>query len=207
MGGLETWRRTGALAATVALHLVAIIALVAAFHREVRAPSTAAFVGTLIILPASARRPEPVERERLGSSETLTPLRPAEPPPLAPLPISPPVDGTAIDWSGQARDAAATQAESLTGREIDPAPRKDGESVPQERERGHRAGESYRTDTGDSIVWISSRCYVISENPPPGTPQSVARARPSRTVCPSESSEARGDLFQEAQAYRKRHPR
>jgi hypothetical protein len=207
MGGSETWRRTGVLSATIALHVAAVFTLLAAFHRSARQPSTADFVGTLIILPTPPRRSEPVDRERLGSSETLTPLRPAEPPPIAPLPISPSVEGAAIDWSGQARDAAATQAEGLTGREVDPAARKDGESVTQEPARSHRAGEQYRTDTGDSVVWISDKCYVISDNPPPGTPQSVARARPTRTVCPRDSSEARGDLFQEAQAYRKRRPR
>jgi hypothetical protein len=206
MGGLETWRRTGVLAATLALHVAAVIMLVAAFHREARAPSTTAFVSTLIVLPPPVRSEPPERALRMSSNDALVPLHRAEPPPLVPLPITPARDAGTIDWSGQGRAAAADQAEGMTGREINPRNADDGASAAPPPAHAHTKGEQYRTDTGDSIVWISDRCYVISENPPPGTPQAVARSRPTRTVCPRDSSEARGDLFDDAQAFRKRHP-
>ena len=197
----------GALAVTIALHVGAVIVLFAAFHRDTHLPSSVAFVSTLILLPAATRRPETPERSKSSVKERLAPLRPIEPPPFEPGPITPSFgDGAAIDWIGEGREAVAFEAQKMTGHESGAGTADDGKRNTPESGRAHTAGEQYRTDTGDSIVWISDRCYVISENVPPGTPQSVARSKPSRTVCPGESREARGDLFKDLPAYRKRHP-
>jgi len=211
VGALWTWRprpsRTGALATTLAVHVAAVAALVLAFHREPHPPSTIAFVSTLILLSAPVRRPEIPDRERWDSNQRFAPLRPAEPPPLAPLPITPSLDeGTTIDWAGQAREVAVFEAQKMTGREREPQNRNDDKPGAPEPGRTHTAGEQYRTATGDSVVWVSDRCYVISEKPLPGTPPTMAGSKPTRTVCPGDSGNARGDLFKDVPAYRKRHP-
>jgi hypothetical protein len=165
-----------------------------------------AFVSTLILLSAPVRRPEIPDGERWDSNARLAPVRPVEPPPLAPLPITPPRDeGTAIDWAGEAHEVAVSEAEKLTGRERRARDGNDGSADAPAHGPTHQAGEQYRTETGDSIVWISDRCYVISENPSLGTPPSMAGSKPTRTVCKRDSDEARGDLFKDVPAYRKHH--
>jgi hypothetical protein len=53
--------------------------------------------------------------------------------------------------------------------------------------RGHRAGDRYKTENGDWIVWIDANCYQIASwhpgDPSIGVP-------PLRTICPGESAAA-----------------
>ena len=38
----------------------------------------------------------------------------------------------------------------------------------------HEAGEQYRLATGEWIVWVSPRCFIVSGVPPIGLPDVVA---------------------------------
>ena len=72
----------------------------------------------------------------------------------------------------------------------------------------HHAGEG-GTDlaTGETIVWISDRCFVKTDAAPMGTPDFLKRARISKTGCKDPSAgAARGDLFDKLPAYKKLHP-
>jgi hypothetical protein len=72
----------------------------------------------------------------------------------------------------------------------------------------HQAGEEENNAaTGETIEWISDRCYVAVERPPPGTPDFLAHARTSRMGCRDPSAgAARGDLLDNLPAYKKLHP-
>jgi hypothetical protein len=113
---------------------------------------------------------------------------------------------TAIDWVAEARRAAAAAA--VTGarrvREFGRNPADSGHA-PLRSLPAHEAGEQYRTEDGAWIVWVSDRCYIVSEVPPLGLPQVLARSIPTRTVCQGDS-EPRGDLFKDLPAYQKYHP-
>ncbi len=70
----------------------------------------------------------------------------------------------------------------------------------------HHAGEEYRDTDGSSIVFVTDHCFVASDALPPGTPDLIARARPTRTVCKGDPGWSRADLFRDLPAYRRYHP-
>jgi hypothetical protein len=121
----------------------------------------------------------------------------------APSAIHTPDEGVAIDWFAQSHDEALNNPPVARSREFGPHHRADSDLEPAPAEPAHRRGEQYRTATGETVVWVSDFCYVVSEDRP-GTPQALARARPARTVCP-RGREARGDLFKDLPAYQKYH--
>jgi hypothetical protein len=54
--------------------------------------------------------------------------------------------------------------------------------------REHHAGERYKTESGDWIVWISSSCYQIARWGP-----GAFGATPPQTICPRQPDTSRGD--------------
>lgn len=92
-------------------------------------------------------------------------------------------DGSAVDWTAEAHRALKayeirrdrTPANVIAGATRD-------EWWPQ---RGHHAGDRYKTESGDWIVWINSNCYQIagwhSSDP-------AAGAAPPHTVCLDENA-------------------
>jgi len=108
-----------------------------------------------------------------------------------------------IDWGAEAERAAAAAIEAKKFREF--GQHGSAQSAPQVRAPAHQAGEQYRLETGEWIVWVSDRCYIVSGPPPLGMPDVIARSIPARRVCQGDSG-PRGDLFRDLPAYeRYRH--
>jgi hypothetical protein len=53
----------------------------------------------------------------------------------------------------------------------------------------HRAGDRYKTESGDWIVWISASCYQIAR----WGPGAIFSSAPAQTFCPRKSDAPRGD--------------
>src|SRR5665213_3104454 len=69
----------------------------------------------------------------------------------------------------------------------------------------HHAGEQYTLRTGELVVWVSDRCFVVSEPPALGTPNAFAHLAIPHTQC-TGSPGPRSDLLKDLPAYQKLHP-
>jgi hypothetical protein len=189
-----------AFAAVIVLHAALVITLGIALRTAPRRSPVAEAISTFILLPAPAVPAPPPEIQRPSSLGERVPLEPVEPPTLPPemsLPITP---GTYVDWGAEAGRAATAMTEPMKFREFGHHGR--AESAPQSRTPAHQAGEQYRVEAGEWIVWVSDRCYIVSGVPPLGVADVIARSIPTHTVCQGDSA-TRGDLFQELPAYQK----
>ncbi len=113
---------------------------------------------------------------------------------------------TSIDWfaeAGRAAEAAIAAPHTRSFGKIPQAPSWLGSSHSAPT---HQAGEQYRLETGESIVWVSDRCYIVSEPPPLGMPDVFARSLGTRTVCQAPAGPPPGELFRDLPAYKKYHP-
>ena len=128
----------------------------------------------------------------------LRPLKLSAPPaPEIQTPESPISEAASpIDWMGEAHRTAAdlVDAEAAAhGAPAAAAPNSQGTAAST-----HYAGEQYTLPTGETLIWLSDRCYMVSDPPDPSSPNALVHLAQSRTTC--RKSEARGDLFQ-----RKKH--
>lgn len=202
-------RRPGAAAVAVALNAALGLALYLSF-RVPGALDSRDSVSTLIWLPLPAPRPErtkpresklprAVTRTPHASAAALSPISPSTAPIAAP-PARPPVD-----WWAEAEHVVRERLQAAEGVSTPPG-RIDLHIGPRRDAPAHQAGESYRDEFGDKVVWVSDRCYIVSALPLPGTPPALAAAIGTRTVCPGDSSTPRGGLFKDLPAYRKHQP-
>ena len=207
MGEPNTWRvrRVTAFALVVALHAGLFIILTFALRTSTRQPLSAGFITTLITLPslplpAINRPPPPISNE----SPPLSPVQP---------PIAPPSGFSARSGAGPSTDWAAEAERAARAAVAAPRTRSFGEmptapdwvhSAPTSPK--HYAGEAYRLATGESIVWVNDRCFVVSEPPPLGTPDVFARAFSTRMGCQAPPGPREGELFKDLPAYKKYHP-
>lgn len=200
--GARSVRRAAACAAVIALHAGLVITLGVSLRTAGRRSYAAPVISTLILLPRQTARSPPPEKERPYSFSSQAPLEPVGPPNILPpefsLPISP---ETSIDWGAEAGRAAAQVTEAKKFREFG---HHGSAQAPQSRGPAHQAGEQYRLETGEWIVWVSDRCYIVSSVPPLGMPDVIARSIPTRRVCQGDSA-PRGDLFKDLPAYEKYH--
>ena len=200
-------RRPGAAAAALALNVGLGAALVLCF-RMPHSLESREFVSTLIWLPETASRPKPAEPRRSNHSRTtasqarastdsLSPIAPS----VAPISITP---RAPVDWwkEGERVVKERTPAAPM----LPDSGRIDLHVGPPAEAPAHHAGESSRDELGGKIVWVSDKCYIESDPPLPGTPPAFEGARVTRTVCPGNWSEPRGDLFKELPAYRRHRP-
>jgi hypothetical protein len=194
-----------AFAAVVALHAGLVITLVA-FRTPTSPSAPTEFITALIFLTAPLPPVASLNRRRPPVADETSPVAPVEPPTTPPPVISLPIGAdTAIDWAAEARRAAAGVTGADGVREFGQIPKADSGRAPLRSPPAHEAGEQYRTEDGAWIVWVSDRCYIVSEVPPLGLPQVLARSIPTRTVCQGDA-EPRSDLFKDLPAYRKYHP-
>jgi hypothetical protein len=126
----------------------------------------------------------------------------------AALPITAAPDATpgkaSTDWmsalSKVAGDVAGSQGTS--GASVKDAPSKpDSLWTP----RTHGYGEQYTLSTGELVVWVSDRCFIVSEPALAGTPNAFAHSALTHTQCERDPG-PRGDLFKQLPAYDKYHP-
>jgi hypothetical protein len=109
-----------------------------------------------------------------------------------------------VDWMSQLHSAAAdvNLDRAGQGRAIDEAPSKPRSLWPLPL---HHAGEHYTLKTGELVVWVSDRCFVVSEPPSLGTPNAFAHLNLTHTQC-TGSPGPRSDLFKDLPKYKKLHP-
>jgi hypothetical protein len=202
-------RRCAAFVVVGTLHFVLVTVLMSASRIRLRTPTSQSVITTMVSLPRAPERlaPGPTFQPHLAP---LAPLLPA--PPSIAYPPADNVPPQVIDWHTEAQNAAA----AITGSTAVP-------SVPsqtQDRRKtssstsprawfpppAHHRGEAYKTITGESIVWISDKCYVQSPAAKLGMAQILTRGMLTTTVCPRTSGNAHGDLFEALPAYKKLHP-
>jgi hypothetical protein len=109
-----------------------------------------------------------------------------------------------IDWDAEAHRAAEAAAKGSAGSASD----KDRSALLSAgagwwRQPQHHAGDQFKTDTGDWIVWTSSKCFVVANALLRVLTTGAALAV---TQCPGDSGSPRGDLFAQLAAYKKLHP-
>lgn len=185
-----------ALLVVLALHC-AVLALLLMATREHYGLSGEQAI-ELVDLPAIKAQPvraDPYHRQRMKTATTMA--KADLPIPLAPpegnsssMPgsSSTPGDGSAVNWAAEAHRAIKA-FEIRRDQPQDPA-----QSVSSTWEewwpRQHHAGDQFKTESGDWIVWISADCYQIavahsnSADVGPGTPH---------TVCPHKRASPRGE--------------
>jgi hypothetical protein len=196
--------RTVAFAVVVAGHAGLLLILVLALDARTRSRALAGPVGTLILVSL----PVPPDR-RLGRNVSETaPIEPLALPPIPPPDIQLPGDAhTSIDWLAEARRAAGVATAAPRTRSFGEMPRAPSWLGASRSSPTHRAGEQYRLETGESVVWVNDRCYIVSEPPPLGMPDVLARSLGTRTVCQAPPGPREGELFKDLPAYKKYHPR
>ena len=199
MGGPGTWslQRSAALIAVVVLH-AGLLTLLVTLRTPTRRPPAPGFISTFISLPPpSAVLPQ---RERLQSTPELAPVPPVETLIETPPQIAPPSRPDAsIDWNEQAQRSASAVAEPRAYRQFSHTPKTDAVTG---RGPAHQAGEQYRLASGEWVVWVSERCYIVSGVPPIGLPDVLARSIPTTTVC-RDNSPPPGELFKDLPAYQR----
>jgi len=199
-------QRAIALVTVVGLHGLTITLMVA-LRNPPRLSSPAEFVSTVVLLSALPPPAGPWTQRRPATADDVAPLEPVESP-IAVLPeISRPGDTrTGADWALDARRAAAAVTVTSSVRGFGESPEESSARTDAQRVPAHEAGEQYRTTDGAWVVWVSDRCYLVSDVPPRGLPQVLARSIPTSTLCQGDT-ESRGDLFKDLPAYEKYHPR
>jgi hypothetical protein len=198
-------RRASVFTVVLVIHIMLLLLA----HRQSRhEPSPAEpqdFVSTWITLPND---PTPRTSANLTlQQKLLPPVIPIqiEAPDIAP--IAPPATDTsaAVDWMAEAHQSAIAISEPSRVRDLGHFPETVSSEAPRPPQVVHHAGESYRDSDGNHVAWVNDNCYIISEQPPLGTPDVFARMAPTRTVC-KHPSVPEGELFKDMEAYKKSHP-
>ena len=206
MGGPNTGRvrRATAFTLVLALHAGLFVILALALRTPSRqTPHSAEFITTLITLPSppipAINRPRPAIPNESASISPAQ-LRSALPP------QAPSASGAPVDWADEAERAARAAIAVPPTRSFGEMPQAPDwiRSLPSSPR--HYAGEQYRLGTGESVVWVSDRCFIVSEPAPLGTPDVFARSLITRTVCPTPPGPREGELFKDLPAYKKYHP-
>lgn len=197
-------RRAFVFAAVVAAHVGLVLVLEIAPRRPSSRASPASLVSTLILPPVPAR----AAARRGARHVTEPPL--IEPLALAPMPTPDmPLPGAArasIDWLAEAGRAAEAATAAPHTRSFGKIPEAPSWLEPSRHAPAHQAGDQYRLEAGEAIVWVSDRCYLISEPPPLGAPDVFARSLGTRMGCQAAPGPPPEELFKDLPTYRKHHP-
>jgi hypothetical protein len=174
--------------AVVAVHLAVLGLLIAESRIGIPSASTTAAVEVMFFPPTKVPkvRFENARPQRLNADTAITVTLPG----LSAPSLSPPSSGTdgnaaAVNWAAEAH--RAVQAVEIRRNHppnvsISPSPWSDWWP------RDHHAGERYKTESGDWIVWISSNCYQVARWGP-----GALVSTPPQTVCQRQPATPRGD--------------
>jgi hypothetical protein len=128
---------------------------------------------------------------------------------LVPMVSSEDDSSNSVDWAAEARIVAAASAAGVPYRPFGshvPSGTASSPGAGPSPSPEHKAGDQYRTENGDWVVFVTKNCYQISSSIP-NLFSSILRTLPLQTYCPGKSKEApRGDLFEQLPAYKKYHP-
>lgn len=206
MGGSRGSRsgRAAALAVVVAGHAGALLILTIASETRVRPRPAAGAVSTWIMLSAPTRTRERRPKRHI---EQPAPIEPLSLPPILPPDVRLPGDARSpIDWLAEAARAAEGTTAAPQRRSFGKIPQAPSWLGSSRSGPAHHAGEQYRLDTGESIVWVSDRCYLISEPAPLGTPDVFVRSQGTQVACLAPPGPPPGQMFKDLPAYKKYHP-
>jgi hypothetical protein len=193
------WHRYAAFVGVALFHF-ALVGTLLRLSQTTRHAVDEEIASSLILLPSVPARPVRSPLGPLGDAhlQRLVP-RAFEPESITyPSGITPPAD-----WNTQATEVAADLARRISPAHSGSATPAGSRSIFPAPE--HHTAEQYRSVDGESIVWVSDRCYIDSPPSDPALPGAFAHATLTRTVCPEDSKAARGDLFEALPAYRKNH--
>jgi hypothetical protein len=195
------------LGAVVAAHAGVLLVLSVALDRRARPPHPATPVDALILLSLPTRAMTSFDRRLRRNTEAAAPIEPLPLPSIPPPDIELPDEAHApIDWLAEAGRAAEAVTTAPPTRSFGRMPRAPSWLGSSRSAPAHRAGDQYRLETGESIVWVSDRCYIVSELAPLGMPDVFARSRVTRTVCQGPPGPGTGELFRDLPAYKRYHP-
>ncbi len=181
--------RSVTLLVVLAMHLAILALLLTESQSKVISAATEQPVELLYLPPAKIPkvRSESAPPRRISTDVTISNTLPGFD---SPSPASPSSgsegNGAAVDWAAEARRAIQAfeiRHDHPSGNEVL------GSSPWNDWWRGgHRAGDRYRTDSGDWIVWISSSCYQVAKS----TPSGIVSSSPPQTICPCRSDSSSG---------------
>lgn len=192
MGDAIGWdhRRVVILAAVVVLHLALMTALLLS-RPEPRAGGGTPRPMELLHLPPTPQskiRPENFRPSRIGSDTTISIAAPV----IGSLSMAPATsgadgNGAGVDWSAEAR--RALQAYEIRSHKNPNAPSPSRSTTDDDwwPHAAHHAGEHYKTDGGDWIVWIDSSCYQVAKA---AAADALGAVLP-QTVCPDQDGKSR----------------
>jgi hypothetical protein len=173
----------------LALHLAILALLLSASRTLSVGVSAERSIEVMLIPPAKVPkvRAENTRRERLSTNIAIALAPPALNSSLqSGASSSPDGHGSAVNWAAEAhralrafeirRDQPPSSAISVSTSWDDWWP---GE---------HRAGDQFKTDSGDWIVWINANCYQIAS-----WHSNAMGASPPRTICPPQRRTPRDD--------------
>lgn len=179
--------------AVLALHL-ALLALLLRTSRNLNlAPATEQSIEVLLLPPAKVPpvRIENTRPQRLSTDVMIAFAPPALNSPSEPgSSAAPDGRGPAVNWTAEAHRAVR----AFEIRRDQPPSAAQSVSSPWDswwpRHRGHHAGDRYKTDSGDWIVWIDANCYQVASWHAGAT---VANTSPPQTICPADNDAPRAD--------------
>lgn len=187
--------RYATLAVVLALHLALVAALLTAFGaRKISLPASEP-VQLLYMPPAVVPKiraeNSPARRLRGDISISIAPpVLDSTDPSAAPPGQASEGTGSGVNWAAEAR--RAVQAFEI--RRHEPARNGTVTRSPAEEnwwpQSRHRAGDQYKTASGDWIVWINAGCYQVANA---SANANAPGALLPQTFCPGESGTSRGD--------------
>jgi hypothetical protein len=203
-------RRYVAIVIVGAVHILILEMLIHTRGAQQGVDEDTALWSTLIFIPAEVvQRPPPIKVRSTSPSAIQPPQLPlAAPATASPITAAPSPTSSAprasVDWMSELHSAAAevNLDRAGQGRATDEAPSKPQSLWAQPL---HHAGEQYTLETGESVVWVSDRCFLVSEPPTLGTPNAFAHLALTHAQC-TGSPGRRSDLFKDLPEYKKLHP-
>jgi hypothetical protein len=207
MGIGPVWdrRRYATLAIVIGVH-AALLAALWLYAPPLPPTGSAARPLELVYLappPPSKIRPDNLSPHHIGSDVTMS----IAPPVIGSLSIAPSTagadgNGAGVDWRAEARRALQAFEIRNTKRTNSPAPSGSSADTGWWPQTLHHAGDQYKTDSGDWIVWINSSCYQVAKA---ASSYALGAVLP-QTICPGQDTKPRGDLFKDLPAYKADHP-
>jgi hypothetical protein len=173
----------------LALHLAFLALFLTASRTRVIPDSTIDSVELTFFPPAkvSKVRFEKARLQRVSADIAISITLPGVSSPS----LSPPVsgadgDGAGVNWAAEAH--RAVQAFEIR-RNHPPSVAISGSTLWTDWwPREHHAGDRFKTDSGDWIVWISASCYQVATGA-----SGASGSAPSQIICPGQPKTARDD--------------
>jgi hypothetical protein len=194
----STSPRYRALLAVIIIHAALVTGLLKASRFQILLAPASSPIELSFLPPNALPKGRPLSARMLEPDRHLPPLPTSGSTVVVPLPSAPEDEqrGRDVDWKEEAHQAAEAIADDNGAPPVagnpDSAPSPSPSWFPPPQ---HHAGDQFRSDTGEWVVWINDHCYQVSEWGP--IAGAALGASLPRTICPKPSSAPRGDLFRD----------